>query len=75
MFIRENECVQREPEGHVDISAAADDYYYTSIKRNILQHEPNLHYIYSIQSNQHPVDNKGIDFPLGSLGHAPHANM
>ena len=50
-------------------------YYYTSIKRNILQHEPNLHYMYSIQSNQHPVDNKGIDFPLGSLGHAPHANM
>ena len=24
MFIRENECVQREPEGHVDISAAAE---------------------------------------------------
>ena len=23
MFIRENEWVQREPEGHVDISAAA----------------------------------------------------
>ena len=78
MFILENECVQREPEGHVDISAAAAEVqillYIDQAEYPPTWAQPTLH-MYSSQSNQHPVDNNGIDFPLGSLGHAPHANM